>query len=150
MSPKSGGRTVPYDLVKEQWNEYVFSDQTIVRVRLILTNVFQEFELGPYRVLTQKMTLVSAPNYPQGSPGIHRQGVCQDGCVRWKTTPLLRDERWNEYNLSDDSQVLRILFKEEESYKIMDEYDDTGQPVYVVEGRTLLSIKSTETQVENN
>ncbi|MDA4131153.1 MAG: hypothetical protein OK457_10320, partial [Thaumarchaeota archaeon] len=85
-----------------------------------------------------------------GAPGIHRQGICQDGCVRWKTTPLLRDERWNEYSLSEDSQVLRILFKEEESYKIMDEYDDTGQPVYVVEGRTLHSIKSAETQVENS
>ena len=37
MNTKSGGRSVPYDLVKEQWNEYVFSDQTVVRVRLILT-----------------------------------------------------------------------------------------------------------------
>src|SRR5580704_2556288 len=120
MSVKSGGRAVPYELLKEQWNEYVFSDHTVVRVRLILTHVFQEFVLGPYRILTQKMTLVSAPDYLQKSPGNHPQGVCNDGCVRWETQPLLRDERRNEYTLEDTSLILKIIFMEKSSSRIMD------------------------------
>ncbi|MDA4112193.1 MAG: hypothetical protein OK439_06605, partial [Thaumarchaeota archaeon] len=68
MSTSSGVRSVPYELLKEQWNEYVFSDQIVVRVRLILTNVLQDYEFGPYRIMTQKLTSVSAPNYLQRSP----------------------------------------------------------------------------------
>ena len=150
MSVKSGGRAVPYELLKEQWNEYVFSDQTVVRVRIILTNVYQDFEFGPYRVLTQKMTLVSAPSYLQRTPGRHLQGVCSDGCVRWETQPLLRDERWNEYQLEESSLVLKIIFMEKSSSKIMDRYDDTGQPIYVIEGKSLITIeKNAETAMES-
>ena len=76
---KSGGRSIPYELLKEQWNEYVFSDQTVVRVRLILTHVFQDYELGPYRVLTQKMTLVSAPDASAEVSGESSAGSMQ----RW-------------------------------------------------------------------
>jgi hypothetical protein len=149
MNTKSCGRSVPYDLVKEQWNEYVFSDQTVVRVRLILTSVIQDHELGPYKISTQKMTLVSAPDHLQKAPGKHRQSTCQDGCVKWKTTPLLRDERWNEYHL-ENAQVLKILFMEENSSKVMDEYDETGQPVYVVEGRSVITIAKLETPLESS
>ncbi len=140
MSPKRGGRTVPYELVKEQWNEYVFSDQTVVLVRLILTGVTQDHELGPYNVSTQKMTLVSAPEYLLEAPGKHRQGACLDGCVKWKTSPLLREERWNEYSLDDPAQILKIIFMEESASRVMDAYDATGQPVYVIEGRSFVTI----------
>ena len=150
MSLMPGGRTVPFELVKEQWNEYVFSDQTIVRVRLILTNVTQQQELGPYIVSTQKMTLVSSPGSLRIAPGKHRQGVCQDGCVKWKTTPLLRDERWNEYTLDDGAQVLKVLFMEENSARVMDQYDEAGQPVYVIEGRSLVTIEKPEMSLENS
>jgi len=150
MSTKSGVRSVQYELVREHWNEYVFSDQIVVRVRLILTNVLQDHELGPYRVMTQKLTFVSAPDYLRKAPGSHRQGLCEEGCVRWKTIPLLRDERWNEYSLSDKSQVLKIIFIEDNSSKIMDEYDDTGQPVYVIEGHPLIKVEKIESPSANN
>jgi hypothetical protein len=149
MSVQSGGRSIPFELLREQWNEYVFSDQTVVRVRLILTHVFQEYELGPYRVLTQKLTLVTAPS--QREPGKHVQGVCSDGCVKWETQPLLRDERWNEYSIPESSLVLRILFLQKQASKIIDRYDETGQPIYVIEGKSLITIeKNTAMTMENS
>ena len=120
----TGGRvqSVPFELLREAWNEYVFSDQVLVRARLILTSVFQEFEFGPLYFQLDKVTTVSAPEELKGSPGVFEQGSVCNG-PRWECQILLRDERWNEYSLADGTYFAKMIFVANKVFRRASAYD---------------------------
>jgi hypothetical protein len=137
---RGGLRSVPFDLIQEQWNEYIFSDQVVVRTRLILITVTQEYELGPLTFQTERATTVSAPDHLRGSPGEHQQGNNVCGEAKWECPILLRYERWNEYSLADDTRRLRMIFMAMRAFKLTNAFDKNGQPIYMIEGKPLIKV----------
>jgi hypothetical protein len=137
---RGGLQSVPFELLQERWNEYIFSDQVVVRTRLILIAVMQERELGPLTFQTERATTVSAPEYLRGSPGKHEQGNEEDEGVKWECPILLRYERWNDYSLADGTKRLRIIFVAKTAFKLMNAFDNNGQPIYIIDGKPLIKV----------
>jgi hypothetical protein len=137
---RGGLQSVPFELLQEQWNEYIFSDQIVVKTRLILTMVMHEYNLGPLTLQTERATTVSAPGYLQGSPGEYKQGDNVNGRAKWECPILLRYERWNEYSLADGTRKLRMIFMARKAFKLMDAFDKNGQPIYLIEGKPLIKV----------
>ncbi len=52
-----------------------------------------------------------------------------------------RKEEWNDYQLMDGS-VVKIKLVVTEIFKVPDEYDNEGNPVYVVRSKNVLAIRS--------
>jgi len=140
---KSGREWVPFELLQEVWNEYIFSDNVTVRTRLILTTVLREYDLGPLSIYTEKVTTVSAPEELKGAPGNFEQGF-ELHVPRWECAILLRNEKWNEYSLEGGVSRARILFAANKAYRMQNAYDQFGQPVYYLDGSTLVRILSNE------
>jgi len=137
MARLDGPQAVPFDLVREAWNEYIFSDHVTVRIRLILTSVLQESEYGRLSFETKKVTSVSAPDDLRGTPDEFEQG--SDGNVpRFECPILLRDEKWNEYYLKENSRSVKIIFVASKAFRLLKAYDHFGQPIYCVDGRPLI------------
>ncbi len=137
---RGGLRSVPFELLQEQWNEYVFSDQVVVRTRLILIMVMQEYELGPLTFQTERATAVSAPDHLRGHPGEYEQGNDMSGETKWECPILLRYERWNEYSLADDTSRVRIIFVAKKAFRLVNAFDKNGQPVYMIDGKPLIKV----------
>jgi len=137
---RGGLRSVPFELLREQWNEYVFSDQVLVRTRLILIALMQMHDLGPLTFQTERVTSVSAPDHLRGWPGEYEQGSDRSGGAKWECPILLRYERWNEYSLADGSKKLKIIFVAKKAIKLMNAFDKNGQPIYVIEGKPLIKV----------
>jgi hypothetical protein len=130
-------------MVSEAWNEYTFSDSVVVKTRLILTSVLRENEFSPFAFEFEKKTIVSAPDFLRGEPGNFDQGS-DSGSTRWESPILLRDERWNEYTLQDESIPVKIIFIADKAYRVADAFDKYGQPVYCIEGETVIKIAGME------
>jgi len=145
---RDGPQSVPFELLREQWNEYIFSDQVVVRTRLILIMVMREYNLGPLTFQTQRATTVSAPDYRRGIPGEFEQGDDGNKGAKWECPILLRYERWNEYSLADGTSRLRMIFMARKAFKLIDAFDKNGQPVYIIEGKPLIKVDDTVYQNE--
>ncbi len=52
-------------------------------------------------------------------------------------------EHWNEYFL-DDGSVVRVKLVATEIARVENEYDDDGNPVYIVRSANVLSVNSPE------
>jgi hypothetical protein len=137
---KVGLRSVPFELLREQWNEYVFSDEALVRTRLILIALMQIHDLGPLTFQTERVTTVSAPDHLRGRPGEYEQGSDRSGEAKWECPILLRYERWNEYSLTDGSKKLKIIFVAKKAFKLINAFDKNGQPIYIIEGKPLIKV----------
>jgi len=140
---RGGLQSVPFELLQEQWNEYIFSDQVVVSTRLILTMVMHKYNLGPLTLQTERATTVSAPDYLRGFPGEYKQGDDVNGRAKWESPILLRYERWNEYSLADGTRKLRMIFIARRAFKLMDTFDKNGQPIYIIEGKPLIKVDDT-------
>lgn len=53
------------------------------------------------------------------------------------------DEKWNEYQLADGS-TLRVKQVATEAWRIVDEYDPEGNPLYVLRTAGVLTINAPE------
>jgi hypothetical protein len=53
----------------------------------------------------------------------------------------IRKEDWNEYQLMDGSSV-KIKMVVSDILKVPDEYDNEGNPVYVVKSKNVLAVRS--------
>ena len=52
-----------------------------------------------------------------------------------------RKEEWNEYQLMDGSSI-KMKLVVSEIFKVPDEYDEEGNPVYVVRSNNVLVVRS--------
>jgi hypothetical protein len=143
LEARSGPQYVSFIMVSEAWNEYTFSDSVVVKTRLILTSVLRENEFSPFAFEFEKKTIVSAPDSLRGEPGNFDQGS-DSGSTRWESPILLRDERWNEYTLENESIPVKIIFIADRAYRVAGAFDKYGQPVYCVEGKTVINISGME------
>jgi hypothetical protein len=149
MIRRDGAGTIPFNLLREAWNEYVFSDNVIVRIRLILTAVIEENRFGPLSFHNEKVTTVLAPEDLKGTPGEFVQGSYQ-GVPRWECPILLRYEKWNEYSLDGGACFAKIIFVANRAFRLMNAFDKFGEPVYCVEGKPLIRVfEKTENEEES-
>jgi len=139
MLSRDGLQSVPFDLLHEAWNEYTFSDNVIVRLRLILMAVLQRYEFGPMTFETKKVTVVSAPENLRGNPGEFEQDANLD-VPRWECPILIRQEKWNEYSLAGGELISKIIFIANKAFKFENAFDKYGQPVYYMDGKILIKV----------
>jgi hypothetical protein len=136
---RDGLQTIPFDLLEEAWNEYIFSDNVVVRTRTILTTVTADGQFGDLNFHTENVTAVSAPNALKSNPGDFEQGSAPN-LPRWECIILLRNEKWNRYSIDGGARGVRIIFIANRAFKIMNAFDKFGQPIYNIEGRTLIKL----------
>ena len=55
-----------------------------------------------------------------------------------------RKEDWNEYQLMDGS-FIRMKLVVGDIFKVAGEYDDEGNPIYIVRSKNVLMVKSPDT-----
>jgi hypothetical protein len=139
MLSRDGLESVPFDLLREAWNEYTFSDNAVVRLRLILAAVMQRYEFGPMSFETKKVTTVSAPENLRGPPGEFEQDTDLE-LPRWQCPILIRQENWNEYSLAGGENHCKIIFIANRAYKLENAFDKYGQPVYYIDGKILIKV----------
>ncbi len=137
MLSRDGLETVPFELLREAWNEYTFSDNVVVRLRVILTTILQRHEFGPMTFETKNVTVVSAPENLRGEPGEIEQGADLD-VPKWECPILIRQEKWNEYSVAGGERLVKIIFIAHRALRLENAFDRFGQPIYFVEGKTLI------------
>jgi len=135
----NGLETVPFEILQEAWNEYIFSDNVVVRLRLILTTVLRHHEFGPMTFETKTVTVVSAPENLRGEPGEIEQGTYLDA-PKWECPILIRQEKWNEYTLAGGERLIKIIFIANRALRLENAFDKFGQPIYSVDGKPLIKI----------
>jgi len=53
--------------------------------------------------------------------------------------PTQTTERWNEY-LMDDGTLLKVKLILKKTYRLLDQFDPQGNPVYLVESQNVLTV----------
>lgn len=145
MERPSGPESVLFELLREQWNEYTFSDHVVVRTKLVLRGVLREFEFGALAFDFEKVTTVSAPEMLRGEQSQFIQGTYPGKVPRFECPILLRDEKWNECSLGEETKIAKFIFLASKAFKLADAYDNFGQPIYVIEGKPLIKVCDPDT-----
>ena len=136
---RDGLHSIPFQLLDQQCNDYIFSDQVVVKVKLILISISRQSEFAPLVFDIRTETSVAAPDYLRGTPGEFEQGNCRNGEPRWECPILARVERWNLYSAEDEeARDLKVIFRAAKSFKLTNAFDKDGQPIYEIQGKAVI------------
>ena len=131
---------VTFEPIKEGWNEYSFSDHTIVKFRTIVTRIVKHKNtpIGQYDISFNNVNAVYSPPQNRGQPTNILQEELEK-TDKFEVQPITSAEPWNEYRLIATDDVLKVKYVANAFYKIKDKFDQFGEPVYMVLGSPLIT-----------
>lgn len=140
---KNTGPEIEFEIVKENWNHYVFTDGSKLRARILLTRVFQDkndsnlylFEFSP------PILVVSCPDNMKGEKNNEPKPQEYEGIptvqVEIQGNP---EEYWNDYSLKDSAQAIKIKYTIAGIKKAKNRFDQNGCPFYFITGTPAVSL----------
>ena len=147
-------RYVDFKLIEEPWNTYKLADGSILNVKLVLTNVIVDGDLGEIvekaKVTKRKMKLrLAFDTRPLASVKIPKnlRGPPSPPSKPKESTPLLAQEdidfavvseKWNRYELEHGVglKIKNTLVRVDRTI----EYDEQGIPQYQFNGSTIVRV----------
>jgi len=137
------GKPIDFEAVREPWHKYELNDNTIIKVKYVLTRLFKTQKEGKtgYGIDGQSITVVLPTAESKGQADStkytsedYKKAIIQED-VRYNT---ISDE-WYEY-IVDDGTKIRLKMTVSGISKT-DKFDANGEPVYMVNNSFLIQIK---------
>lgn len=131
---------IPFEPTEEHWNEYTFSDGTVIRFRVFLTRIARKKEnpSGQYDITTNNLTNVSAPPSERGQPTGPLMPEESQTADRFEVKPITSEEQWNVYRLLSTDDILKLKYVATNFFRVKGKFDQFGEPMYLVVGGPLL------------
>lgn len=143
MSITSRPPTPPLDftVVREEWNRYDLSDNTILKVKFILTKVFKQGNnySGDFRpIIVLLSNERGQPSTRQYTPQEMQSAIIQDDV---RHTAVQQD--WNEYILDDGTKIKVQPFIMRIAKTSL--FDARGEPIYYTDIQATVNIRQPNT-----
>jgi len=133
---------VDFEVLSEPWIKYRLSDNSIISLRTIVTNVikpgqFDVFGKPQYGVVSNTLQVVKAPKDLRGNPTIPPATPEQLGdsiLAEVNFTP--ENDEWNNYRCEDGTTLqmkVQVI-----SIKRTSKYDQFGEPIYLVHSQNII------------
>lgn len=138
------GEFVDFDVVREEWNTYELSDETRLRFKFVLVDVFRTrkydslgqpvYQFGSTNVVSVRAPprLRGLPTVPPPAPDDLPKGAVGEVEVR------TLQEFWNEYQLKD-GMILKVRPVLVGATKTKF-FDPLGQPTYIVQSQNVTKV----------
>ena len=139
---------VPFEDKKEVWNEYLLSDGSKIRLKVVVTKFLKTQERDPLTKSPQYIVIskniVSVTSSERGTPTLSQNisEIPDERRVEIEVTKVLKDD-WNEY-LVEKNFVCKLKPVIVFVVKIKDSFDIMGYPVYFVRSQNIIKIKPKE------
>ena len=126
--------------MEEHWNEYTFSDGTVVRFRIILTRIARrrDSQTGQYDISTNNIATIIAPPSERGQPSSMQTPEDVQEADKYEVRPISAEESWDVYRLRSTDEIIKIKFVASNFYRVKGKFDQFGEPMYLVIGGPLV------------
>jgi len=131
---------IPFELVEEHWNEYSFSDGTIILFRTIVIRIARRkgSPAGQYDITTNNIATIMAPPTERGQPSPLMTPDEIQSAEKFEVRPITTEEHWNVYRLRTTDEMIKVKYVASNFYKVKGKFDQFGEPVYLVVGGPLV------------
>src|SRR5205809_1630134 len=137
---------VPFDIVKEPWNEYKIKDDedVILRGRFIVTKLVRIHDSeNPKRIGLQMgstpIWVTHSPSRMRGKPSERLPSINEIKEEQKKNLEVeIVKEDWNVYRIPEDKRTLRFRLIVARVFRVLGHYSSDEEPYYVVESTGLL------------
>lgn len=133
---------VPFEPMEERWNEYSFSDGTVIRFRVVLTRITRKKDalLGQYDVTSSNLMAVVAPPTERGQPNYSPMTPEEiQNADKFEVKAITNEEHWNVYRLVPTDEIIKIKYVAAAFFRLKGKFDQFGEPVYIVAGGPLIA-----------
>ena len=131
---------VDFEVVTENWNDYLLTDGNRIKARIILTRVFKaglpnEFL---FEFAAPIFTVIASPSGEKNNEPKQEE---------WNNLPTQdielkspANEKWNEYKIADSNKTIQIKYSVSKIRKAIDRYDKNGRPFYIISGAPAITV----------
>lgn len=133
-----------FEVIEEPWNEYEFNDGSKMRARLIINRMSRKNKVSPISVSSQNIFTITTSRDKRGPPSPLRPEEIS-GQVPVEKTPvkiITSNERWNAYRVVRDDQTLKVKLLVAEVFRVVNRFDQFGEPAYIVQSGIVVGIPS--------
>ena len=136
-------RPIDFEIIKEPWNKYQISDNTVLKTRTILKRIDRVMDGGKvsFTMDTQTLSVIYADPSLRGTP-TNRKITEHDIMSSIEKSDLRYDtigQEFNEYNLDDGTRIK--IFTNVTSVSRTTLRDKRGDPVYGVKSASTIEVK---------
>ena len=136
-------RAIEFNIIKEPWNKYEISDNSILKTRTILKKVERIIngdQIG-FNIDAQTLTVIHADSTLKGTP--NTRPITKQELQKSIDKPDMRyntlAQEFNEYELDDGTKIK--IFTNVTSISRTTLKDRTGDPIYNVQSSNTVEIK---------
>ena len=136
-------RSIDFEIIKEPWNKYQLSDNSILKTRTILKKIDRVMEGNKisFTMDAQTLTVIYADPALKGTPASHK--ITDSDIMKSIEKPDMRydtiGQEFNEYHL-DDGTKIKIFTNVTNVSRTMLK-DPSGDPVYSVKSASTIEVK---------
>lgn len=131
---------VQFEPMEEHWNEYNFSDGTMVKFRTLVTRIAKKRDspAGQFDISFNNIIMVNAPSQERGQPSPPIMPQDFESLDKFEVKPITNAEHWNVYRLVSTDDILKVKYVANAFYKAKNKFDQFGEPMYFVTGGPLV------------
>ena len=144
-------RSIDFDIMKEPWNKYQLSDNSVLKTRTILKKIerVMEGEKISFTMDAQTLTVIYADPVLKGTPNM--QKITKDKIARSIDKPDMSydtlSQEFNEYLLDDGTKIK--IFTNVTGVSRTTLKDTKGDPVYSVQSSNTIEVKPSNQYKQN-
>jgi len=135
---------VPFEDKKEIWNEYLLSDESKIRLKVVVTKFLKTPEIDPltncpqYIIASKNIVSVTSSKRGKPTPPQDLKEIPDEKKVEVEVSEIVKED-WNEY-IIEDKYICRLKPVIVLVYKIKDSFDVMGYPIYFVRSQNIVKI----------
>lgn len=139
-------RTINFEIIKEPWNKYQISDNSVLRTRTILKKVerITDGEKISFTMDAQTLTVVDADETLRGTPS--RKVITKEELMKSIEKEDMRydtlSQEFNEYQLDDGTKIK--IFTHVSKIARTSLKDVKGDPIYSVASSSNIEVKPSD------
>lgn len=139
-------RAIDFEIIKEPWNMYQISDNSILKTRTILKKIerVMDGEKMSYTIDAQTLTVVYADSALKGTPS--NKPITKEDLQKSMDKPDMRydtlSQEFNEYHLNDGTKIK--IFTNVTGISRTSLKDAKGDPVYTISSANSIEIKPSD------
>jgi hypothetical protein len=132
-----------FKAINEDWNMFELEDGTILKIKLVIVNVFKERSGEGFKAVMQAQNVLGtfSPDYLRGEPSKRytREELAKSIDKNDIDVIKVIQQPWNEYNVDDTFSIKTKVIPVQIART--SKYDNEGMPVYLVETTAIVKGK---------